>query len=251
MLEQQLPAVIALGAACIAIYTDMKERIIPNKLTYPLIGAGIVYYLLLGAWRWDFWVAVSGALGAALSFGIAYVLWLTGGWAGGDVKFFTALGALLPVYQTPFVGSAPYPFPITILFNSVLAMLPILAVYGVFRKSRGLSVFYDEMKITELKEGVIPAELIYEKGGKILRGSSRLGLKPSSDKIYADPSRAAGLTRHQVGALKRLVKRRKLENRIKLKRGMPFAPALGAGTFIGVVYGDIYWAFLSAISIVH
>jgi len=248
MLEQQIPAAIALVAACIAIYTDMKERIIPNKLTYPLIGAGIVYYMLLGAWRWDLLTFVSGALGAALSFVIAYAMWMTGGWAGGDVKFFTALGALLPFYQTPFVRSAPYPFPITILFNSVIAMLPILLIYGAFRKSRGLSVLYDTVKITELKEGMIPADLIYEKGGKILRGSSRLGLKPASDKVYADPSRAAGLTRHQVGTLKRLVSEGKLGNKIKLKKGMPFAPALGAGTFISVLYGDLYWAFLAVIS---
>jgi prepilin signal peptidase PulO-like enzyme (type II secretory pathway) len=51
-----------------------------------------------------------------------------------------------------------------------------------------------------------------------------------------------------VGALKSLVRKRKLENKIKLKKGMPFAPALGAGTFIGVLYGDLYWAFLSVIS---
>lgn len=245
-----VPAAVALGAACIAVYTDLKARIIPNRLTYPLIVFGVVFHLGLGIWQWDLWTAVAGALGAAVSFGIAYVLWLTGGWAGGDVKFFTALGALLPTYRAPFV-SAPYPFFITILFNSVISLLPIILVYGAFRKARGLSVLYEKTQVTKLKEGMIPAELIYEKDGKILRGSSRLGLKPRSDKVYADPSRAAGLTRHQVGALKSLVKSGKLENRIRLKKGMPFAPALGAGTFIGVLYGDLYWAFISAISVVH
>jgi preflagellin peptidase FlaK len=78
-----------------------------------------------------------------------------------------------------------------------------------------------------------------------VRGSSRFGIKPSNVRIYADPSRAAGLTRYQVGVLKRLARKRKLKDPIRLKRGMPFAPALGAGLFIGVLYGDLYLTILT------
>jgi Flp pilus assembly protein protease CpaA len=236
----------------------MKKRIIPNRLTFPLIGIGIVFYALLGVLsslglagpspvfaRWGLWIIFLGAFGAAFAFGIGYALWLTGGWAGGDVKLFTALGALLPFYAAPFTGNIPYPFPITILFNSVIVMLPVLLVYSLIRRARGQSVLYEQIKIAELREGMIPAELIYEKNGKIVRRSSRFGMKPSNVRVYADPSRAAGLTRYQVGALKRLARERKLKGPIKLKRGMPFAPALAAGLFIGVLYGDLYLAILT------
>ena len=242
-----IPAVIALVAVCIANYTDLRKRIIPNRLTFPLIGAGIVFYVLLGIWRWDLWTTISGALGAAIAFAIGYVMWLMGGWAGGDVKLFTALGALLPFYPAPYVENVPYPFPITILFNSIIAILPILLVYVVICRIRGRGMLYERVKITELKEGMIPAETIYEKDGKVKRWSSKFGLKLHYDRLYANPKRAAGLTRYQVGVLKRLVRKRKLKNYIKLKKGIPFAPALGLGVVTAIFYGDIYWCFILAL----
>lgn len=239
---------IALAAVCIANYTDLQKRIIPNQLTFPLIGVGIAFWALLGVWHWDLWMTFSGALGAAIAFMIGYAMWLTGGWAGGDVKLFTALGALLPFYTAPHVQNVPYPFPITILFNSVIAILPILLIYAVICRARGRGTLYEQVKITELREGMIPAETIYEKNGKVGRWSSRFGLKPRYDRLYANPSRAAGLTRYQVGALKRFVRERKLKNSIRIKRGIPFAPALGLGVFIAVFYGDLYWRFILALT---
>jgi hypothetical protein len=245
---ESLPAVIALLAVCIASYTDLRRRIIPNKLTLPLVVVGIAFYVLLGIWRWDLWVAISGALGAAIAFAIGYILWLTGGWAGGDVKLFTALGALLPFYTAPHVANVPYPFPFTILLNSVIFMLLTLPIYAVVCCIRGKAMFYERIRITELHEGMIPAEMIYEKDGKVRRWSSRFGLKPKCDRVYANPRRAAGVTRYQVGALKRLVREGKLKNHIRIKRGVPFAPALGLGVFIAIFYGDLYWQLIRMIS---
>ncbi len=246
-----IPAAIALGAVCVAVYTDMRWRIIPNKLNFPLIAGGILFYFLLGLYRGDLWTVASGALGAAIAFGIGYAMWLTGGWAGGDVKLFTALGALLPRFS-PYYDPAPYSsgyplFPFTILINSVIAIIPVLLVYAAICRVRGRGVLYERVKITELKEGIIPAETIYEKNGKIGRWTSRFGRKPRWSRTYTNPSRAAGLTRYQVGALKRFVRQRKLKNEIKIKRGIPFAPALGAGVFIAVLYGDLYWRFMLAL----
>lgn len=252
MFEPELiPAAVALVAVCIAFYTDMRWRIIPNKLNYPLIVGGILFYFLLGIYRGDLLMVASGAMGATIAFGIGYAMWLTGGWAGGDVKLFTALGALLPVFApaySPAPYSSTYPlFPITILLNSVLVAIPILLVYAVICRIRGRGALYEHVKITELKEGMIPAETIYEKGGKIGRWSSRFGRKPKWGKTYTNPNRAAGLTRYQVGVLKRLARARKLKNEIKLKKGIPFGPALGAGVFIAVLYGDLYWRFVMAL----
>ena len=246
-----IPAAIALGAVCIAVYTDLRKRIIPNRLTIPLIVVGILCHLLLGVYLWDLSAAVSGPVGAAIAFGIGYAMWLTGGWAGGDVKLFTALGALLPMFSPPH-ASAPYSsgyplFPLTILFNSVIAVIPVLLVYVAVCRMRGRGAFHEHVKITELKEGMIPAETIYEKDGKIGWWSARFGLKPAWDRVYTNPRRAAGLTRYQVKALKRLVVERKLKNEIKIKKGLPFAPALGVGVFIAVLYGDMYWRLMLAL----
>jgi hypothetical protein len=185
------------------------------------------------------------------------VLWRTGGWAGGDVKLFTALGALLPAYTAPYVSpaySTSYPlFPLTILFNTIIAFIPVLLVYAIICRVRGGGAFYEEIKITELKEGMIPAETIYEKGGKVGRWSTgRLGFltglkgKPDWDRTLTNPWRAAGVSRYQVGVLRRLVREKKLKNNIRVKRGMPFAPALGAGVFIAALHGALYWRIVTA-----
>jgi preflagellin peptidase FlaK len=64
-----------------------------------------------------------------------------GAWAGGDVKLFTALAALLPFYPAlitypvlnyTFPLEAAYPFPLTIIINSILSMLPFLLIYVLF-----------------------------------------------------------------------------------------------------------------------
>lgn len=234
-----------------AVYTDIRWRIIPNKLNYPLIAFGVIFYLSLGIFRGDLMTALSGAAGAAIAFAIGYAMWASGGWAGGDAKLFTALGALLPIFSPPHAPapySSNYPFfPITILFNSVVAAIPGLLVYMAVCKIRGRGMLYERVRITELKEGMIPAEIIYEKDGKVGRWSSKFGGKPRWDRAYTNPRRAAGLTRHQIGVLKNLVRAGKLEDAIKIKRGIPFGPALGAGTFIGVLYGDLYWRLVLAV----
>ncbi len=237
---------VAIISVCVAVYTDMRWRIIPNKLNFPLIVFGVAFYIFLGIQSWDLLTAASGAIGAAISFIIGYIMWRTGGWAGGDVKLFTALGALLYGYRMP-VGNPIYPVPLTILFNSIIFVSPLIFAYALVRRMQGREVLYERVKITELKEGMIPAETIYKKDGKIVRHASRLGVRTRGDKIYTNPRRAAGLTRHQIGSLKILVRDGKLENIIKVKRGLPFAPALGAGVLIAVLYGDLYWQFLLSV----
>lgn len=247
-----IPVGLAVTTAIMAVYTDVfRDRIIPDKLTIPMIGAGICFHLFRGIWERNVYIASSGAIGAGVAFGVAYFLWSVGGWAGGDVKLFTAFGALLPMYSSPR-SPAPYAsdyplFPLSVLFNSILMMVPILLIYALTCLMRGIGIFYEEIKITDLREGMIPAEYIYEKGGKIMRWSTIFGIhpRPEGDKFFANPRRAAGLTRYQVRTLKRLVNDSKLKNTIKIKKGIPFAPALAVGLLSAILYGDFYWTLVS------
>lgn len=261
MLFELIPVALAIGAVLVALYTDLKERIIPNRLTYPLIVAGIAFHLGLGVYSGNFFRALYGIFGASLAFVIGYVMYLTGGWAGGDVKLFTGLGALLPAFEAPF--SLPYPttyapyainlplFPLTLLINSVIAMVPFMLVYVVISRMMGRGAFYDTSKISELEEGTIPAEIIYEKDGEVSRyRSGRFGFlsrnigTPDWDERYTNPDRAAGITEENLQKLKSLVREGRIEDEIKVKRGMPFAPALAAGVFIGIFYGSLYWTLI-------
>ena len=248
---EALPAGLAVFTAVAAVYTDVfKNRIIPDALTLPMVLAGVLLHLLAGVWTGSLSLALSGAAGAAVAFSLSYLLWYLGGWAGGDVKLLTAFGALLPSFSPPR-SSPPYSsdlplFPFTILFNTVLLTLPLLASYALYCSLRGRNPFYEKIKITELQEGMIPAEYIYERGGEILREEALLGVKPSpkADVLFTNPRRASGLTRYQIARLRKLVEEGRLGNHLKVKRGMPFAPSLAAGLLSALLYGDLYWALI-------
>lgn len=256
------PAGLAIGAVCVAVYTDLKNRIIPDKMTYPLIVIGIAFNLFLGIYKGSLLRALYGMMGGSLAFGIGYGMYLTGGWAGGDVKFFTGLGALLPVYTPPFnlpyaTTFAPYSvvyplFPLTLLFNSIIAAAPVILIYILISGLRNGGGLYETVKISSLEEGMIPSEIIYENGEEVSRYDtgyfgflSRAFGTPNFNRRITNPDRAAGVTQKQVEELQTLVREGKLEDKIKIKKGMPFAPAFGAGVFIGLFYGSIYWKMLS------
>ena len=136
--------IIAVVACVYASYSDLKEGVIRNKLTFPLIGIGIllnaVYVFTSNVSIFYFieCVVITGVI-----FALGYVFWKMGAWAGGDVKLFTALAALLPFYAIPlypslvhyqilglqFPAEAIYPFPFTLIINSILSILPFLLIY--------------------------------------------------------------------------------------------------------------------------
>lgn len=78
-------------ATAIAAYTDATTGHIPNWITFPVIGAGILVCVL--AFGWD--GAQFSLLGAAVCFGMPYLMFRAGGMGGGDVKLFAGLGAFL------------------------------------------------------------------------------------------------------------------------------------------------------------
>ena len=240
-----IPAALALAAVLVSTYTDLRNQVIPNWLTISLTAVGITFYGLLGALQGNLATVASGALGAALAFAIGYALWRVGVWAGGDVKLFTALGALLFSYKMP-TGNPIYPVPLSILFNGAIVAAPFLFAYAVILRAQGQSVFFAQVRVAELKEGMIPAETIFEKEG-IVYSCSGFQIRKNWDKIYADPKRAAGLTNYQIRTLKRLAREKKIGSTIKIKRGIPFAPVLAAGTLITVLYGDLYWLLLKSV----
>ncbi|MFH1224474.1 MAG: prepilin peptidase [Candidatus Diapherotrites archaeon] len=133
---------ISLAALAYATWSDLRSRIIPNRLTYSLIFGGLALQLLysaLGAGMEHF--AVVAAV-TAVTFGASYLLWRLGVWAGGDVKLMTGLAALNPVnyamvqgilgLQLPLAGTITQPiFPLTLFLFSIFSMAPYAALISI------------------------------------------------------------------------------------------------------------------------
>ena len=363
--------VIAIIACIYASYTDLKSGIIQNKLTFSLIALGLILNAVYAVITNNVWFIIIGIIFTAVIYVLGYIFWKLGAWAGGDVKLFTALAALLPfspsllnynVLGVAFPIGAIYGFPITIIINSLLSILPFLLIYVLFIALRrkpylvdeivapikeykknmllaliitaattlayiivsyipyksilillvlivalvlaiiklpnkvkvviisiltifalythleltliGIVILFlsitavallkvflasvnkkalqDNYKISDLKEGMIPAYNIYEKEDEVYVDNKGFSDKIKESLEKGDPtsfmaskgkllisSMAAGLTEDNINLLKKLSEENKIDNELKIKRGVPFAPAILIGLLISLFIGDL------------
>jgi preflagellin peptidase FlaK len=116
----------------VAAYTDLKQRIVPNKLNLFLLASGLVLYAVSSVLYTSWQPIIFSLIALTYSFLLAYVLYKVGFWAGGDVKLFAALGCLNPV--NPFIArifgfqgfvlNEPL-FPIELFAFTLFAILPV------------------------------------------------------------------------------------------------------------------------------
>lgn len=366
-----LCTIIAVVACLYASYTDLKSGIIQNKLTFPLIVIGLVLNGLYAFMMGNIWLIIYALIFTAGIFVLGYVLWKFGAWAGGDVKLFTALAALLPFYPTlinynilgiQFPINASYPFPLTLIVNSILAILPFLLIFIFYIALRKkpylmeelvapiknyrknfvltlvitsaatlalfitpylpfqmilltliliyiltllisklpnqvkaviislLTVFalYNNFKLTiisiitlfflliaveiirkllttvnkkalqddyqleDLKEGMIPAYNMYQKNDEVfiddkgLFDKIRESVKNGDLSTLSEPkgkllvsNMAAGLSKDDINLLKDLYNENKINDKLKIKKGVPFAPSIFIGLLISLFIGDL------------
>jgi preflagellin peptidase FlaK len=113
-----------------ATYTDLRERIVPNKLNYALAIIGLAIFAVESYIEANPIPFAMSILGLALGFSFGWVMWKLGVFAGGDVKLFMGLGALNPLTASLIASpTSPWPiFPITLFIYSLISFLP----YGLF-----------------------------------------------------------------------------------------------------------------------
>jgi len=140
----------------LATLSDLKERVVSNRLNYAMLALGIALHALWAFLEGD-WLILGWALACvAATFIASFVLWRLGVWAGGDVKLFTALAALVPLnpaflpqilgYAQGIFSPLSLPvFPLEIFIFSIFSMFPI----GVLVSVRGI------LKRKALKERVL------------------------------------------------------------------------------------------------
>jgi prepilin peptidase CpaA len=88
----------------LSVYTELKEKRIPNALTVSGMIAGLALGYLPGGLTLG-----ASALGLLIGFGTLFVFYVLGGMGGGDVKLMGAVGAL-----------AGFPMILSILFHTAI-----------------------------------------------------------------------------------------------------------------------------------
>ncbi len=107
-----------------------------GKVIVPAAEIGILLYLYLGLSKGSILLALSGLIGLIVGFILGMVLYYAGAWASGDVVVLAAFSALLPLPLSYARVVAPYEstyplYPLSILFNSILAVFPFLFFYAL------------------------------------------------------------------------------------------------------------------------
>ena len=145
----ELIALICVFAFTLAgMVWDLKTRRLPNLLTVPAFGLGLLFHVVKGYFCE---AGLSGAFqglqfalaGFALGFCLMLLLWFIGGSGGGDVKFIGALGCWLGAWMTLQV----------LVLSSLLSGVITVSIMGnkVFRLQR-LSVDKPDERVQKVRK---------------------------------------------------------------------------------------------------
>ncbi|MEW5875160.1 MAG: prepilin peptidase [Candidatus Zixiibacteriota bacterium] len=135
-----LPLILALIVVSFCSVTDLLWRRIPNVVTLPTVGIGLLLGSILGGWK---------GLGlAAAGMGAGFVLMIVpyylGGMGAGDVKLMAAIGALLglsPIIQV---------FLYTTLIGGVIAVISALSRGTLKRALRNIATWTTSLALQRL-----------------------------------------------------------------------------------------------------
>jgi len=124
----QVAAIVVAVAGCV---TDLRNRRIPNVLTFGAAAGAFGYYLARDGWSGLAWSAGGWATGLALFL----PLFILRGLGGGDVKLLAALGAwLLPastIWLALFAAAAGGPLAIGVALGSGYMKKALSNVWGL------------------------------------------------------------------------------------------------------------------------
>ena len=130
---------VLLAGSAVAAYTDAKTGLIPDKITYAMIAAGIALNLI------EFDVGLF--LVPVIVFAFGFALYWAGKIGGGDVKLFTGIAMLLPfLNEKVFIAH--------VLLAAAVLSIVFYSVYFVTKYARkGIS-------LEENRQGIVKAVVL-------------------------------------------------------------------------------------------
>ncbi len=134
---------VCIIALLIGSITDIKTREVPDWLNYSLVAAGFGIRLIWALAAWDIWILLYGIFGFLVFIALAYLMFYTGQWGGGDSKMLIGLGALigLDFKLNTFMLS----FLINVLFIGALYGVVWSCILAFRNKKNFVKVFKDFM----------------------------------------------------------------------------------------------------------
>jgi len=116
---------VAIVFVLIATIIDVKERWVPDFISFSFIAFGLISAVLLSLMRQSIDPLKMSLIGGGVFLSIGILLFYVKMWGGADFKILTALGLIFPVYPTVFQTwfnpiIAPWPFFGTLWFNVMI-----------------------------------------------------------------------------------------------------------------------------------
>jgi prepilin peptidase CpaA len=132
-----IPMSVVLVAVGVASVTDLWKFKVPNLITLPLLGSGLLFHGVSGGWEG----LGRSVLGCLFGFGILIGFYLLGGMGAGDVKLLAALGSWLGPVLTAYL------FVVSALAAGIYSFVLIL-MYGRLADTwHSLQVIYYRLAI--------------------------------------------------------------------------------------------------------
>ena len=137
----------------IASISDLKTREVPDWLNYGSIGIGIGFNLIFSLVYLDYSYIIRSLIGLGVTFVLAYLLFYTGQWGGGDSKALMGIGALLGL-DWNFYKLDSMPFLFSFLINILIAGAIYGLLWTVFLAVKNRKKFAKEVKDISNKKSV-------------------------------------------------------------------------------------------------
>ena len=260
-----------------AIY-DVKDNVVPNKLTYTLLAFGLISNMFLSIISSNIKFILASIISMCITNLVTYMLWKLNMWGGGDVKLFTAIATVIPSgininFLHIFPELSIYPFAFSVVINSILVSFPFLLIFvthliiknELFNDNLDflVNIFNIEIlkyiknstlnrliPINDLKEGMIVNDYYFNDENVIellgeIDGNLRIYRTKDNDefKYYFKSESAGGITEEEMWQLKIMHAQKMISNDVSVKVSFPFTPAILFGLMIAVFYGDVMMLF--------
>lgn len=106
----------------ISSITDIRTREVPDFMNFIFIALGLGYHLFESLIYWTWLPITESVLGLLVFLALAYAMFYTGQWGGGDSKLLMGFGAVLGI---------PLAIPITNTFSYWLTNPPFIVVFVI------------------------------------------------------------------------------------------------------------------------